>query len=74
MESFVALSEQEVGDVMSLTCPFGERGAAEEFWVVGMCQDDEDILWGVPSVSLCQFEVQESGLSGERSVYLSQKK
>ena len=48
IESLIAAGEQHVGDVMSRACPFGECCAAEEFRVIGMGKDDEDILRGSP--------------------------
>ena len=48
VKAFVTTGEEHIGDVMSLTCPFGQRAAAEEFRVVGMRKDDEDVFWGVP--------------------------
>ena len=50
IETFVATGEEHVGDVMSLTCPFGKSPAAEEFWVIGVGEDDEDVLRGVPGI------------------------
>ena len=50
IETFVATSEQLISDVMSCACPASERRAAEEFWVIGVGEDDEDVLGRGPVV------------------------
>src|ERR1051326_732959 len=60
IKSLIAACEQDIRDVMSGAGPFSERRTAEEFWVVGMGEDDEDVLRGVPS-----FRFHESGSSVE---------
>jgi len=51
VEAFVAAGEKLVCDVMSRVRPFREGRATEEFGVIGMREDNEDVLRGVPSVS-----------------------
>ena len=50
IKTFVATGEQEIRDVMSRARPAGEGCAAEEFGVIGMGEDDEDVLGGGPVV------------------------
>ena len=61
IETFVATSEQLISDVMSCACPASERRAAEEFWVIGVGEDDEDVLGGGPVIRLYHVWDVESG-------------
>jgi hypothetical protein len=54
VETLVAASEQDVRNVVTFECPFGERASAKKFRVIGVCKDDEDVLRRVPSVRVCQ--------------------
>ena len=61
IETFVATSEQLISDVMSCACPASERCTAEEFGVIGMGEDDEDILRGCPVIGEGHVWDVESG-------------
>ena len=50
IESFIATGEQEICDVMSRACPAGEGCTAEEFGIIRMGEDDEDVLRGGPVI------------------------
>ena len=63
VEAFVAACKKNIGDVVSLACPFGESRSAEEFRVIGMGEDDENAKGGVPNVSVCQVWIPVSALS-----------
>ena len=43
VETFIAAGQQDVVDVMSLVCPFGKCSTAEEFRVVGVGENDENV-------------------------------
>ena len=61
VETFVAAGEQLISDVMSRACPACKRRAAEEFWVIGVGEDDEDILRGCPVIGEGHVWDVESG-------------
>jgi hypothetical protein len=73
METLVAVGEQQVGDVMSVTCPFGECATAEEFGVIRVGEYNKDVLWGIPCVGVCQFYYPVSDLDGDDACTSSRK-
>src|SRR5687768_2392971 len=72
IETLVAAGQQLVGDVMSGACPLCQSPTAEEFGVVGMREDDENVLGGIPGV---RFHVSGVGDSSKfllrRFVYIA---
>ena len=55
MIAFVTAGQQDVDDVVSLARPLGECTATEEFRVIGMGEDYENVLRGVPGFSGCHM-------------------
>ena len=61
IETFVATGEQEIGDVMSRACPACQCGTAEEFGIIRMGEDDEDVLRGGPVIGESHVWEVEAG-------------
>ena len=55
VEAFVAAGQQIICDLVSGARPLCQRRAAKKFWIIGMSQNHENVLGGVPDVRFHGF-------------------